>query len=120
MSTLYEICHNIGSNIPENRIDGILIGNPDQWLENILERTEDGWIIYVVGDIIKKNDIFKKLSKENYEFYATIKKKNITLMLDILKQSYLEVLYILDAGNTPMFLIDDYPDDVTINLEFLK
>ena len=119
MQKIYDISHNIGRYVPKNRIDGIMIGNSNEWLKNIFFKTKEKWQIYIVGEISCNDGLFYQFENIPNEYYSIIDLKNKSKILEILIQSKLEILYIFDEYNVPMFLIDDYPEDVTVNLEFL-
>lgn len=115
LTKLNNIYENISQHAPQNRVDGTLIGNTSELLANILPIIYNGCKIFIIGDI-KNNTLF--YNRQN-RHCLTIKDNN-NKIFDLLQNSYIEVLYIFDENYEPLILIDDFPEDVTINVKLLS
>jgi len=118
MKDLLDIYNNIENYIPDNRIDGVFIGQNDSLLEHLFNVIKEEWQILVVGNLKSQHDIFENI-KDGY-YAATISKANKKNLLTILNKAYIEVLYVFDASGLPMVLIDDYPEDITVNMDIFN
>jgi hypothetical protein len=115
MEKIKDICRNIERHIPANRIDGVFIGNKDSLYKMINKKVKIGWYVFIVGDI---NGIFHNFIKiEEYKYIVNITEEWKDKFLNIISSSDIEVLYILDENYIPMILIEDFPEDITINTD---
>ena len=107
-----EICEHIENYIPKNRIDGTYIGDKDDIVKFICKTVKLGWHICVVGDLHNEHQMF---SKNGIYYFATVTPE-IKQRLSSLLYNNLEILYVFDERFSPMILIDDFPEDVTLNI----
>ena len=108
------ICENIENFIPENRIDGVFIGDRKKIFDLLCKKIDIGWYICITGDI-DRNII--SMGKDSIYYYAKVTEEIKKRFLYFLENSMIETLYVFNESFEPMILIDDFPEDITINIE---
>lgn len=112
LNNLYE---NISKYMPKNRIDGVFVGDRRELLSKILYISKENWKIFIIGDI-KENNLFYR---EKNRYCLNVQNKERKKVLNLLQHSYIEVLYIFNENYEPLILIDDFPEDITMDVALL-
>jgi len=122
MDKILTIYKNIADYFPENRVDGVFLGEKSFLIKYIVELAQDNWVILFLGEKKPYNTKHDDLFWENEDgiYTAVINKNNASQIIDQLQTSYIEVLYLFNNNYEPMILIDDYPEDITINIKVLN
>jgi len=114
MDKILKICSDIEKHIPDNRIDGVFVGERYSLYVFLLKKIEVGWHICLTGDIF---DNGQKFLKDGIYYYAKVTHEIKQGLLSLLDNSFLETFYIFDENYNPVILIDDFPEDVTICID---
>ena len=116
MKNIQEICRNIDKYIPSNRIDGVFIGDTKSLVNTIYKKIKKGYYIYIVGDIKDTllNGNFIIVENCKYIIQVTEEfKRNFSI---IFEKWDIEIFYLLDDNCIPVILIEDFPQDITLNI----
>ncbi len=99
-----------------NKIDGGFLGSETKLIDKINSKLEIGLVICIIAEI--NTNIFQVGSK--YRHYIEITSENIKMVRLILKEAKnIELLYISDKNYNGLIMIDDFPEDITISLDFI-
>jgi hypothetical protein len=121
MQNLLEFYRNY-HDYPKNRIDGNYVGSREALIESLILRSKNEWKMLIVGEISIKNNIIKEYEgKENKDiYYCAIKDDEKSELIEILKKSYIEIVYLFDENDNFKIIIEDFPEDISMSIDMLK
>jgi hypothetical protein len=111
-----------GYDLPKDRIDGTYVGSREKLIESLILGSKNEWKVLILGEISIKNDIIKEYEgrKNKYKYYCTIKNKEKKELMEILKKSYLEVVYFFDENDKLKIIVEDFPEDISIDINIFR
>ncbi len=106
------------SELSDNKIDGVFIGEPSNLLSRSLRILKPGWGLLLVGELTEKNDYFTSQSAFHYVLVSEGNIESVKMLANRAKD--LEILVIFNVSNNPVLIIEDFPEDISVSTEVLN
>jgi len=116
---IIKICLNIENYIPPNRIDGVYIGNVKKLVTFVDKIMREGFYIYIVGEITNLSEFREIINIENKKYLVFVSKKLKENFYSFISENLIERFYLIDNNKNVILLIDDFPEDITIGIDYV-
>jgi len=112
---LSDLCDDACLDLTKNKIDGVYIGDDTFLIDLLIRYIKNNWLIVLLANPESASRSFKRSGRY---LYIEVTDSFEQLKNDLKNLRGIELLYVFNENNEGKFIIDDFPCEVTVALDF--